>query len=543
MLGEKRIDTPVLIVGAGPVGLALAGDLGWRGIPSIVIEKTNGTIFQARQDLVGIRTMEFCRRWGIVKDVERSPYPRDYPQDNIYIAGNLVNGWEIGRYKAPSMDQEKPPEQSPQKRERCPQNMFDPILKKFALTSKNSKILYNHQFCFLEHLSNGIRINVEDTNQKRKIKIFSRYLVGCDGFGSQVREMLNIKMLGKPALTYTTNIIFRFNGFEKLHTKPPGYRFIFLKPGGVWATIVAINGRDQWRMSIVNSREQPGDLSREEIHKAIAEVVGVPFGYEILSILPWTRRELVADKYNVGNVFIAGDAAHVMSPTGGFGMNTGIGDIVDLSWKISATLKAWGGSSLMDSYVVERQPVAFRNVKEASGNLNRMLSKKDHPAFFDKTVEGAKARKSIGQKIYKQMQREWETLGIHLGYRYENSPICVSDGTPDIPDNHAQYIQTSRPGSRAPHVWLKDGRSTLDLFGSSFVLLCLGENVPKPDPFYKAAKSCNLPLKILHLKEKKVCLAYQSRLVLVRPDGHVAWRGDNLPKNSKKVIDTVRGAL
>ena len=147
MLGEKRIDTPVLIVGAGPVGLALAGDLGWRGIPSIVIEKTNGTIFQARQDLVGIRTMEFCRRWGIVKDVERSPYPRDYPQDNIYIAGNLVNGWEIGRYKAPSMDQEKPPEQSPQKRERCPQNMFDPILKKFALTSKNSKILYNLNQC------------------------------------------------------------------------------------------------------------------------------------------------------------------------------------------------------------------------------------------------------------------------------------------------------------------------------------------------------------------------------------------------------------
>ena len=128
MLREKRIDTPVLIVGAGPVGLALAGDLGWRGIPCIVIEKTNGAILQARQDLVGIRTMEFCRQWGIVKDVERSPYPRDYPQDNIYVAGNLVNGWEIGRYKAPSMDQERPPEQSPQKRERCPQNMFDPIL-------------------------------------------------------------------------------------------------------------------------------------------------------------------------------------------------------------------------------------------------------------------------------------------------------------------------------------------------------------------------------------------------------------------------------
>jgi len=461
-----------------------------------------------------------------------------------YLCCRKFSKWvEIGRYKAPSMDQERPPEQSPQKRERCPQNMFDPILQKFVLASKNTKILYNHRFCSLENLSNGIRINAEDTKQKRKIKIFSRYLVGCDGFNSQVRETLKIKMLGKPALTYTTNVIFRFDGFEKLHTKPPGYRFIFLKPGGVWATIVAINGRDQWRMSIVNSGEQPGELSREEIHKAIAEVVGVPFGYEILSILPWTRRELVAEKYNVGNVFIAGDAAHVMSPTGGFGMNTGIGDIIDLSWKISAILKGWGGSSLMDSYVAERQPVAFRNVKEASGNLNRMLSKKDHPEVFDKTVEGAKARKTIGQQIYKQMQREWETLGVHLGYRYNNSPICVSDGTPDIPDNHARYIQTSRPGSRAPHVWLEDGRSTLDLFGASFILLCLGEGVSNTDPFYKAAKSRKLPLKVVHLNEKKVCLAYQSRWVLVRPDGHVAWRGDNLPENSKKVIDIVRGAL
>jgi 2-polyprenyl-6-methoxyphenol hydroxylase-like FAD-dependent oxidoreductase len=536
------IETGVVIVGAGPVGLALAGDLGWRGIPCIVVEQSDGTIIQPRQDLVGIRTMEFCRRWGIVSDVEASPYPRDYPQDNIYVAGRLVQGWEIGRYENPSMDGEKPPPQSPQKRERCPQNMFDPVLRKFAETQNGVALRYRHRFVGVEQHEDHVIAGIEDLGTNQILHIKARYLVGCDGAGSAVRGGLGIEMQGNPALTYTTNVIFQRSGFEALHDKKPGYRFIFLKPEGTWATLVAINGRDQWRFSIVRSSDAPRELTEPEIRTAIAEAIGVDFDYEILSVLPWTRRELVAERYRAGNVFIAGDAAHLMSPTGGFGMNTGVGDIIDLSWKIDATLQGWGGEALLDSYESERIPVAQRAVTEASGNLGRMLSAEASPQLLDDTEEGAKVRQQAGIHISQAMKREWETLGIHLGYIYADSPICIADGTPAPGDDPTDYVQNTWPGSRAPHVWLADGRSTLDLFGRGFVLLCLGADTVETGTLEDVAKAVGLPLEIVRLTEEAVFEVYEKKLVLVRPDGHVAWRDDAIPDNPVEMIDHVRGA-
>ncbi len=547
-ISEKRGDmgdaarVPVLIVGAGPVGLALAGDLGWRGIACVVVEQTDDSIYQPRQDLVGIRTMEFCRRWGLVGDVERSDYPRDYPQDNAYIAGSLVQGWEIGRFAAPSMDDERPPPQSPQKRERCPQNMFDPILRKFASGYDSVDLRYRHRFIGLEQTEDGVSAEIEDLDADRRITVTADYLVACDGASSFVRGTFGIDMIGNPALTYTTNTIFRFDGLEALHDKRPGYRFIFLGPDGVWATLVAINGRDQWRMSIVRSGDRQGEMTEDEVRDAIAKVVGVAFDYEILSILPWTRRELVAERYRAGRVFLAGDAAHAMSPTGGFGMNTGVGDIVDLSWKLDAVLGGWGGKGLLDSYGVERRPVAVRAVTEASGNLGRMLSPGKTAHLLDDTEDGAGLRRQVGDRLAQAMLREWNTLGMHLGYRYDPSPICVPDGSAAPPDDPGDYIQCARPGSRAPHVWLDDGRSTLDLFGRTFVLLCLGADVPDTAPLAEAARRCGMPLEIVKLGEPALRAAYERPLVLVRPDGHVAWRGDAPPADPEAIIDTVRGA-
>ncbi len=535
-------EATVLIVGAGPVGLAMAGDLGWRGISCVVIEQTDGTIIQPRQDLVGIRTMEFCRRWGIVGDVEASPYPRDYPQDNIYVAGSLVNGWEIGRYENPPMDGEIPPPQSPQHRERCPQNMFDPVLKKFAESQKDASLLYRHRFRTVDQHADHVIVEIEDIEGGRVLRARAKYLVGCDGGGSAVRAALGIEMDGNPALTYTTNVIFRRSGFEALHDKEPGYRFIFIKPEGTWATLVAINGRDQWRFSIVRASDRPGELTEEEIHGHIREAIGVDFDYEIVSVMPWTRRQLVAKRLREGRVFLAGDAAHMMSPTGGFGMNTGVGDAVDLSWKIEATLRGWGGDNLLDSYDAERRPVAVRNVTEASGNLGRMLSADDTPELLDDTPEGAAVRGRVGDHIAEAMKREWESLGIHLGYRYAGSPICVADGTQEPPDEASDFVQTTWPGARAPHVWLEDGRSTLDLFGRGFVLVCFDETAPGPDSLVAAAKAIGMPLEVIRLDDANAAAAYERKFVLVRPDGHVGWRGDALPADCAAIVDTVRGA-
>jgi 2-polyprenyl-6-methoxyphenol hydroxylase-like FAD-dependent oxidoreductase len=530
---------PVLVIGGGPVGLALAGDLGWRGIACTLIEQSDGSIYQPRMDLVGIRTMEFCRRWGLVPAVEGSPYPRDYAQDNIYLTS--LTGYELGRERFPGIGQAPPPKQSPQRRERCPQNMFDPILRAFAASQKNVALRYRTRLVSFTQNAGPVTAVVENAETGAREEILARYIVGCDGARSLVRETLGIAMQGNPVLTYTTNVIFRCPHLLSLHDKGKAYRHIFIGPEGTWSTIVAINGRDEWRFSIIGGSEQR-DYTTEDIKAAIRRAVGRDFEFEILSVLPWVRRELVAERYRGGRGFIAGDAAHVMSPTGGFGMNTGIQDVVDLSWKLAATIEGWGGDRLLDSYSVERQPIGTRNVTEASGNLRRMLSVPPHPDLLDETPQGAAAREKVGREFSETMRREWFTLGAHLGYRYENSPICWPDGTAAPPDDPRAYVPTARPGHRAPHTFLADGRSTLDLFGRGFALIGFGANAAEAAPLLKAARQRHLPLTFTAIAEPHIAALYQRKFVLVRPDGHVAWRDDRMPEDALCVIDVVRGA-
>lgn len=533
---------PVLIVGAGPVGLAMAGDLGWRGVDCIIAEQSDGAIHQPRQDLVGVRTMEFCRRWSIAGEVAASPYPRDLPQDNIYVAGDLATGWEIGRYAVPAMGDDKPPPQSPQIRERCPQNMFDPVLKKFALRTPHVDLRYRHRVSGFTQDNDGVIATIENLNSGATYDLQAQYMVACDGAGSRIRQALGIEMKGNPALTYTTNVIFRSKELHSITRFGPCYRFILITQEGTWATIVAIDGRDDWRFSIIRSGSGDRNLSEHEVRAAIRRAVGCDFQYEIISIMPWTRRELVAERMQQGRVFIAGDAAHAMSPTGGFGMNTGVGDAVDLSWKIAAKLQGWGGGRLLASYTTERRPVAQRNVSEAAGNLGRMLSPAPTPAFLTQTPEGEAERAKTGEDFSRAMMREWKTLGIHLGYFYDGSPIIVPDGSPAPSLEPSFYEQTSRPGSRAPHVLMADGRSTLDLFGKSFVLLRLGADAPPADRLIDAASSCGMPLEAISINEPTIIAAYERKLVLVRPDGHVCWRDDAEPPDPANIINTVRGA-
>jgi 2-polyprenyl-6-methoxyphenol hydroxylase-like FAD-dependent oxidoreductase len=530
---------PVLVVGGGPVGLALAGDLGWRGIACTLVEQSDGSIYQPRMDLVGVRTMEFCRRWGLVPAVEGSPYPRDYAQDNIYLTS--LTGYELGRERFPGIGQAPPPKESPQRRERCPQNMFDPILRAFAASQKNVALRYRTRLVSFMQNADLVTAVVENAETGAREEIAARYIVGCDGARSLVRETLGIAMQGNPVLTHTTNVIFRCPHLLSLHDKGKAYRHIFIGPEGTWSTIVAINGRDEWRFSIIGGSEQR-DYTTDDIKAAIRRAVGRDFDFEILSVLPWVRRELVAERYRTGRGFIAGDAAHVMSPTGGFGMNTGIQDVVDLSWKLAATIEGWGGDELLDSYSIERQPIGTRNVTEASGNLRRMLSVPPHPDLLEDTSQGAATREKVGREFSETMRREWFTLGAHLGYCYENSPICWPDGTAAPPDDPRTYMPTARPGHRAPHAFLADGRSTLDLFGRGFALLGFGADAAEAAPLLEAAKKRNLPLTFTAITEPHIAALYERKFVLVRPDGHVAWRNDRMPEDALCVIDVVRGA-
>jgi 2-polyprenyl-6-methoxyphenol hydroxylase-like FAD-dependent oxidoreductase len=525
------------------VGLALAGDLGFQGAQCLLIEKSSGEIVQPRMDMVGIRTMEYCRRWGIVPWVESAGYNRAYPQDYAWVTS--LNGFEFGREPFPAPRDEKCPPQSPQKRERCPQNFFDPVLRRFAQRSAGVSIEYDTELLDLTETSEFVEALVENkaTGERRRIR--ANYLVGTDGGASRVRELLSISMSGEPSLTFTTNVIFRCPDLESLHNKKPGYRFIFIGPEGTWATLVAIDGRDHWRFSLVGDQNRR-TYTQEDLRKAIVRAVGREFSFEILSMMPWVRRQLVADRYGTKRVFLAGDAAHLTSPTGGFGMNTGIQDAVNLSWKISACLRGWGGQHLLESYEIEQRPVAVRNVAEATENLKRMLSPRvssPSPQIFRDDAPGAEeARAAFGHQYTQMMKREWFTIGIHLGYVYEGSPIVVPDGTPRPADEVSTYRPTSRPGSRAPHVWLESGKSILDYFGREFVLLEFGPASAAPGALEEAARRLGIPFRHVFIAHPEAAVLYERKFVLIRPDGQVAWRSDSPPQDAQALLDRIRGA-
>ncbi|WP_157793060.1 FAD-dependent monooxygenase [Bordetella genomosp. 8] len=539
------MEAEVLVVGGGPVGLSLAGDLGWRGRRAVLLEQGDGRIVQAKMDGVGIRTMEFCRRWGIVNDVESSAYNRRYPQDNVYLTA--LNGYELGRQAMPAMADDRPPPESPQKRERCPQNMFDPVLQRFAASQPGVELRYGHRLLSFQQDADGVTSDVQDLRTGQVSAYRTKYLVGCDGGRSTVREQLGIGMQGKGVLTHTTNVIFRCADFNGLHDKAPGYRYMFVGDAGVWATIVAINGNDQWRMSIIGNARERHDYTDEQLKQFAYRAVGKPFDLELLSVLRWTRIEQVADSYRRGRVFICGDACHLTSPTGGLGMNTGIGDAVDLSWKLAACLEGWGGESLLESYEVERRPVAHRITRFSTSNLE-VMQKVPHTAMiFADGPAGDEARASVGKALGDGLRKEWFSKNMHLGNRYMDSPVVVYN-EPETPEqvereflDAVNYRPTTRPGCRAPHVWLAEGVSSLDLFGKGFVLMAAASRRDEASTMARAAQEAGVPLVVHEMKHEGVLAAYQEPLVLVRPDGHVAWRSGTVPQDPVGLMRGVAG--
>ena len=428
--------TPVLIVGAGPVGLALAGELGWRGVPCTLIEKTDGAIEQPKMDIVGPRTMEFCRRWGIADWVRDAPYPGDYPQDCVYVTG--LNGYELGRERFPGRAQETCPPQSPQKRERVPQDMFDPILRRFVGTFPHVRLRYGAELTAFAETADGVVAQVRDAATGETDDITADYLVGTDGGASLVRERAGITMSGNPALTYTTNVMFRCADFPSLHDKGRAYRFIFVGPEGTWLTIVAINGGDRFRMSIVGSADKVTH-TEADIRNALERAMGRAFDYEILSVMRWVRRELVADSYGTQRVFIAGDAAHLMSPTGGFGMNTGIQDAVDLGWKLEAALRGWAGNALLRSY--EHRAPAGRRAQRHGSELESRAHARHPPA---PAAGGHLPSRAGGRRrahgLWTLVHRDDAARMVHAGL------------PPGLPLRHlAHRLRRRHAGAAAPH--------------------------------------------------------------------------------------------
>lgn len=519
--------TPVLIVGGGPVGLALALELGWRGVPCTLIEQGDGRIIDAKMFATGIRTVEFCRRWGIAARVRDWGFPRDFPFDNVFVTS--LAGYEIARIPMPSIADTPPIAQSPENFAHCPQFVFDRILVDRVRTLPSVTLRYNTRLLSFEEKSDHVEARLESGET-----VNARYLVGCDGYSSTVRKRLGIAMQGDEHLNRAINIMFRTPALAALHDKGNAGRYVTIGTEGPWASLTAADGRERWRLMVYEDGLKPED--------AVRQAVGREFPFEVLTVGVWARRNLVAERYRQGRVFLAGDAVHVMPPNGGLGMNTGIGDAVDLGWKLAAVHQGWGGEALLASYDAERRPTGARACQEAMKNFERITPRRHFPHIHEDSPEGKKTRQELGQKLSVSMRNAWDNpLNTHLGYRYDRTPVCIGDGAlPPEPEDSRVYVQSSHPGCRAPHAWLEDKRSTLDLFGQGFTLLRLSA---ERETFSAEAARRALPLRVVDIGEAHVARLYERKLVLVRPDGHVAWRGDAAPADAGAVLDRVRGAV
>jgi hypothetical protein len=254
----------------------------------------------------------------------------------------------------------------------------------------------------------------------------------------------------------------------------------------------------------------------------------------------WARKMVVADHFHDGRVFLAGDACHAHPPNGGFGMNTGIGDAFDLGWKLEAMHKGWGGPHLLASYDRERRPVCHRAANESLVNYRRLTASTRFPGIEDASADGARLRRELGQRLCEANTKAWQPVGIHLGHTYDPSPINVPDGSEKPVDDTVGYVPSARPGSRAPHFWLRPGVSVLDLFGAGFTLLRFGR-VDASD-LVAAARLRTVPIAVHDIESDAARRLYACALCLVRPDGHVAWRGDAVPQDCTQLVDVVRGA-
>jgi 2-polyprenyl-6-methoxyphenol hydroxylase-like FAD-dependent oxidoreductase len=536
----SRRKIPVLIAGGGPVGLALAAELGWQGIACELVEQGDGVVKTPKMNEVNTRSMELCRRWGIAEQVLDTPFPLDWPKDAVFVTS--LAGYELGRVARPPR-QLRASEHSPESTQTCSQHWFDPILQRFARSFPNVNLRYRCPLESFEETPGGVTATLADLATGACETVEAQYLVGCDGAGSTVRRALGIALEGKGLLGTAVNMFFRAPNLLAICDKEPGTFFIAVDRSGVWANLRIIDPRiGLWRLMVneTGSETTPEGVDKESyLRRAIGRDVVVDW----VDVNVWRRQSVVAERYGVGRVFLAGDAVHQVSPTGALGMNTGLGDAVDLGWKLAAVLQGWGGEHLLASYDAERRPIGQRNVRMATA-FHALQSGygSDVDALEESSDRGAAQRRRLGATLIARLGAEFRTMGLQIGYRYEDSPICVADGTLPSPDDPETYSPSARPGLRAPHVWLKNGRSILDLFGRSFTLLNFGQVAEDARAIASAAAGRRVPLTNVTLDDENARTLYERRLVLVRPDGHVAWRGDALPADPGAVLDRVRGA-
>ncbi len=544
----RSIDAPVLIAGGGPVGLTLALDLGWRGIPSLLLEqRLEDAPANPRCNTTNARSMEHFRRLGCADAIRAAGLPPDHPTDVVYVT--RFAGHELARLVLPAssvrrgargvLDEGWP---TPEPQHRISQVYLEPIIAAHARTFPGVELRSGWRVESLEPEDERVIVRATDLRSGRATRLAARWLVACDGGRSDVRRRLDIPFVGDDQVgARVKSVYLRSRDLAKHDRNGPAWMYWVINREQP-ATIVALDGRELW---ICHLAVPPGsDFEELDVTRGVHAAVGAPIEFEVLGIEPWTPRRLVAERYRDGRVFLAGDAAHIWLPLGGFGMNAGIGDATWLAWALAAVERGWGGGRLLDAYQTERRPIGELISNAAIGIRDRRgPSMQIPPEIEADTEQGASLRRLAGPRIAAADGPQFNSVGVQLGYYYADSPLLWPDGTPPPEFAIERYTPDARPGSRAPHLWLEDGRALYDALGRDFTLLRLGAERPPPDAraLREAFARRRVPLAELDVPTPEARSLYGAPLALVRPDQHVAWRAAALPADPLALVDRVRG--
>ncbi len=540
---------PVLIIGGGPVGLCLAIELGSRGTGCLLVNERKTTSTHPKGSTISARTMEHFRRMGIADKVRNTGIPAEHPTDIAYVT--RLAGHELGRLPMPSARQKTrnpgpfgETRLTPEPLHRANQLYVEPLLREHAASFEGADIRFGWRLVSFSQDSSSVQAEIEEIESGRKEAIVCEYLVGCDGGRSMVRRSLGFRYSGRNSSGdrfYDGVMISAYVRVPKAYeifNMPIAWHYFTINTDGR-TDVITLDGKGEFLMLA----EMPAGRTIDQIDAAdmFRVAAGVNIPVEAVSVQEWVAGlALVADGYQKGRIFLAGDSAHLFTPAGGFGSNTGIDDVANLGWKLAAMCHGWGGAHLLDTYQSERRPIGIRNTSE-SGRLAEKIGALKFDSCLEEDSEAGEASRTLLREELKTFKEEFASLGIQLGARYDGSPIVIPDGTTPPPDSAAVYTPSACPGGRAPHYWIEDRVSLFDRLGPWFTLVRLGASPPAADEFVRGAKRIGIPLRVLDVLEDEARDLYERDLVLIRPDQHVAWRGSEIPDSPEALLEKVTG--
>ncbi len=534
----SALDTEVLIVGGGPVGLALAVELGMRGISAVLLERSDRHAQQPRAKTTNVRSMEHMRRWGIAERLrDQAPFGRAYGTDVVFAT--RLFGHELACFDNAFFGQipGRKDDRFAEGAQWIPQYKVEGVLRDRAAEFSSVTLRLGTQLDAITQDAGGVTAQAHDVTSGRALTIRAAYAIGADGARSRVREAIGARMEGSHAYAQHLNMVIRAPGLRDAVRHKPAIMYWLVNPESP-AVCSPMDDGDRWAFGCVL---KPGEAVPD--HDALRARMNLAFGRdieaEIIVTDPWSAHSLIADRYQEGRIILAGDACHLHPPFGGYGMNLGLGDAVDLGWKLAATLQGWGGPALLASYEAERRPVHHRVVNEAVANHALLPSDMARPMLEDAGPAGEAVRAELGTLILAGKEREFRTLGVVLGSGYPGSPIVVPDGSAAPVEHPTDYIPSAHPGYRAPHLWLADGSSLFDHFGAGFSLLVTAPGV-SAEAFTRAAAAASVPLTLVTPADTRLAALYEAPLALIRPDQHVAWRGQDATQ-AAAILDHARG--